>query len=327
MRHLFLDANVLLDFYRFGDDDLSEIRKTLALITGNELQLYTNQHLKDEISRNREKVISESLAEIKSLNYRIKAPNYGKDLVEYADLTAKLKEANTSLAHLINALQKLIADRTLPADSLISDLLSASQKVAISIEILDRAKDRTALLNPPGKKGSLGDSLHWECLLSIPHNYNCDIVSRDGDFASELDQKRMKDFLVEEWLEKFGKHAKISLFRSLSEYFSERFPQIKLSDELKKDELISQLFTSPNFASTHALVAELTHYSFFTNAQVVRLFEALCQNTQVGWIGTDADLQEFYLKLKDKAYWVPDEIQAKCAEALNVSKKDFFFPF
>jgi hypothetical protein len=324
MRRLFLDANILLDFYRFGDDDISEIRKILALIAGQELYLFTNQHLTDEISRNREKVISESLAEIKSLNYRVKTPNYGKDLPEYKALTEILKKANSSLANFTASLQNLIANRALPADNLISDLMSASQKIPITPEIMSSAKDRMALSNPPGKKGSLGDALHWECLLSIELGYNSDIVSRDGDFASELDPKRMKDFLIQEWNGKFGKYSEISIFRSLSEYFSARFPQIKLSEELKKDELISQLQTSANFATTHALIADLSHFSFFTNAQVVKMFEALNQNTQVGWIGTDADLQEFYLRLKDKAYWVPDEIQAQCAAYLNVNKDDFF---
>lgn len=327
MRQLFLDANILLDFYRFGDDDISEIRKVLALIAGKEITFHTNDHLRSEIARNREKIISESFAETKALNFRVKAPNYGKDLEEYKGLKEKLKEANELLGKFISALQGLISERKLPADSLISDLIAASNKVEITGEILEKAKVRLALSNPPGKKGSLGDAVHWECLLSIPAGYATDIVSRDGDFASELDPKRMKDFLAEEWSAKFGSHAKVQLFRSLSEYFSARFPQIKLSEETKKDELISQLHVSSNFATTHSLIADLAAFSFFTNAQVISLFEALYHNTQVGWIGTDPDVQEFYLKLKDKAYWVPNEIQERCAECLNVNKYDFFFPF
>lgn len=108
----------------------------------------------------------------------------------------------------------------------------------------------------------------------------------------------MKDFLVEEWKRRHGNYAEIQLFRSLSEFFANRFPQIKLSDEAKKDELTSQLSASPNFSTTHALIADLSGFSFFTNTQVIKLFEALHHNTRVGWIGGDSDLQDFYLEIK-----------------------------
>ena len=60
---------------------------------------------------------------------------------------------------------------------------------------------------------------------------------------------------------------------------------------------------------------------------MIQLFEALAYNSQVGWVGTDVDLQDFYLRLKDKAYWVPNEIHAQCAAYLNVPKDDFFLAF
>ena len=327
MRQLFLDANILLDFYRFGDDDISEIGKILTLIAGKEITLYTNDHLKDEIARNREKVISDSFSETKAVNYRVKAPNYGKDLAEYKLLTQQLKLANEAHAKFIAVLQPLISKRTLPADALIADLDAASENIAITTELLERAKNRLALSNPPGKKNSLGDALHWESLLSAKYGFSMDIVSRDGDFASELDPKSMKDFLVQEWTSKFGSWVTITLFKSLSDYFSARFPQIKLSEEVQKDDLITQLLNSPNFATTHSLIASLSKFVFFTNSQVIQLFEALAYNSQVGWVGTDVDLQDFYLRLKDKAYWVPNEIHAQCAAYLNVPKDDFFLAF
>jgi hypothetical protein len=46
VEHLFLDANILLDFYRFGEDDISEIGKLVVLIRDKEITLHSNDHLK-----------------------------------------------------------------------------------------------------------------------------------------------------------------------------------------------------------------------------------------------------------------------------------------
>ena len=75
MRYLFLDANILLDFYRFGDDDIEEIGKILALINDKEITLYSNSHLKAEVERNREKVLAESLKSLESARFSVRAPN------------------------------------------------------------------------------------------------------------------------------------------------------------------------------------------------------------------------------------------------------------
>lgn len=154
-----------------------------------------------------------------------------------------------------------------------------------------------------------------------------DLVSRDGDFAPELDATKIKNFLFGEWRDKFGEYSTISLFPSLSAYFAKRFPKIRLSDESLKNELINELELAPNFASTHRAISQLDRFTFFTAAQVVRLFEALVNNIDVGWIATDADVFEFFVKLKDKAYVVPDKVQEDAAKLLGLDKNSFFSPF
>lgn len=52
---VFLDANVYLSFYAYGKDDLEALEKLLYLVEHEEILLYTNSHLLDEVKRNREK--------------------------------------------------------------------------------------------------------------------------------------------------------------------------------------------------------------------------------------------------------------------------------
>ena len=89
---LFLDANILLDFYRFGDDDITEMGKLVALLEGGELELYVNDHLKNEVIRNREKVIAESFPELQATKYKVRTPNYCSKLPELAELRDALKD-------------------------------------------------------------------------------------------------------------------------------------------------------------------------------------------------------------------------------------------
>lgn len=325
MENLFLDANILLDFYRFGEDDISEIGKLVILIRDKEIRLHSNDHLKNEVARKREGEISQSFGELRATKYKVRAPSYCYRMKEFKDLTEALKLANKFHGDLVTAVESAITAHKLPADALIKSIFDAADNLAVDDHILARARLRRDLNNPPGKKEALGDAIHWECLLK-KRPYSLHIVSRDGDFASELNPKEIKSFLQDEWVgvTKFGK---VTLFKSLSEYFKAKFPDIKLSEESQKNELISRLESSPNFSSTHSIIADLSKYVFYTNHQVIRLFEALVKNDQVGWISSDSDVREFYLKLKDKAYIVPDELQDAASELLGIDKSDFFFPF
>lgn len=327
MSSLFLDANILLDFYRFGDDDISEVGKIVELIKGQEIVLFTNSQLESEIERNREKVLSESFSALKANKFSVRAPNYCASFPEYAELREALKVAGERHAALVAALENRVKQRQLPADTLIKTLLANAKVMPIDSTVVGKAKLRVDLGNPPGKKGSLGDAVHWECLLANASGYSFDLVSRDGDFASDLDSGKIKSMLQAEWSSRFGKHSSISLFPSLGAYLRTRFHQIKLSDEAAKNELIERLEIAPNFSTTHNIISELSGFSFFTSSQVIRLFEILVNNSQVGWIATDADIFDFYSKLQNKSYVVPENIQDQAAKLLEVDATDFFLPF
>jgi predicted nucleic acid-binding protein len=325
---LFLDANILLDFYRFGADDLAEVKKLITMVQQEELTIYTNQLLSDEVKRMREGAIAGSFSEFKAGKFKARVPNYCSGMDGLTELQEALKQANKAHSALVSKLEAQITARTLDADTLISDLFAQSQTIELDADLQQRAEQRQAWNNPPRKaKDTVGDALHWEALLSLENMYNFHLVSRDGDFGSELKPNEIKDFLKDEWTAHGGDYAKISLHTSLANFFRSQFPQIKLSDEAQKNALIERLQASPNFSSTHDVVEELSAFDFFTTRQVKSLFEALVENNQVGWIATDSDVNEFYLRLKNKAYLLPIDMWDEISRLLEVDEDDFFIPF
>lgn len=326
MEVLFLDANIYLDFYRYGDDDLAEIGKLLILVIDGDVKLLSNNHLTDEIARNRDAVLARSFSELTSSKLSIRTPNYCERFDDYKLLNEKLKELNKIHGNLVKSVKEKIDKKKLPADILIDSLMTRATKLQVSEEILQKAGLRVKLGNPPGKNGSLGDALHWECLLGANTVYNVSIVSKDADFASELDRKKVKDFLFCEW-RRTRPHGRVTLYPSLTEYFKKLFPNIKLSDETKKRNLIDQLESSQNFSTTHDIISELSGFSFFTSAQVQKLFSILINNSQVRWISGDKDINEFFLSLQPRSYVVKLEDHDEIALILGVDADSFFLPF
>ena len=200
-KHLFLDANIYLSFYLFGKDDLEEMMKVVKLVRDEEITLHTNSHLSKEIARNREVKIAEGFTAIKATNFAREYPHYFGDYAELQNLRAKLKEVSQLHSALIERARSDIEKKTLKADRLIAGLLKLGTSNEISPASVERAILRSELGDPPGKKGSIGDAIHWQSLLSSDA-LSIDIVSLDADFASALDSNKISAFLHEEWKSK-----------------------------------------------------------------------------------------------------------------------------
>jgi len=66
----------------------------------------------------------------------------------------------------------------------------------------------------------------------------------------------------------------------------------------EKAAAIEALVRSQNFQMTHHAIANLTPWmEFFTKSDAERLAEAAVDNRQIGWIITDGDVNQFYLRL------------------------------
>ena len=70
-----------------------------------------------------------------------------------------------------------------------------------------------------------------------------------------------------------------------------------MKTETEKQELIGKLVNSPNFITTHGVIAMMNKYTDWTDAQIEKLCSAVIDNTQVGWILGDDDVFEFFSRL------------------------------
>ena len=204
---------------------------------------------------------------------------------------------------LIERIQARIRERNLRADKVLSELFSSASRSDRDSGILERARSRVSLGNPPGKRGSIGDAVIWETLLQhVPDGEDLILVSDDADFLSPFDRSKIREFLGDEWKER--KSGDLFLFPSLLEYAKKHEKTIELRMETKRvrnqRRPVERLEDSDSSESTHNAIRALERCFPFTADNVLRLVEVLSDNSQVGWISEDPDVSSFYHRLYEE---------------------------
>jgi PIN domain-containing protein len=290
---VFIDANVFLSFYHFTSEDLVQLEKLAHLIEEDEILLQLPRQVIDETWRNRANKIKPALDALRKHTFAPKYPVYCKGYAQYAEMRRAAEFLEKQRSALVDQIDKDIEARNLGADKLLRRLFDAGKVIETSVQIVNRARLRSELGHPPGKKGSIGDAVNWESLLVEPIG-DLHVISEDGDFASALDETKFDDFLQDEWKKK-ARGGKVTLYRSLTPFLRQHYPDIDLRVEEEKQALIEKLYTSSDFATTHQIIAALSEYgTAFTPRQVDQLYNALLENNQVRWIARDADVLKFY---------------------------------
>jgi len=294
--HIFIDANIFLNFYDFNDEDLKQLKKLVNLIDRGGILLYVTKQLKDEVERHRDSKVSNSFKRFKDSRCNLEMPVICKTYQEY-EVIKRLQEAlDKNKTELANKLWADIENRTLKADEIISALFGAG-KFIDSDPFISKARVRHVKGNPPGKKdNSYGDEINWETLIKeVPDNTDFVIISKDGDYQSALNPDEINSFLKNEWAS--IKKSKIYYFKNLTTFFSKYKITIKLRFEEEKNNLIHSLGNSGTFAHTHEIIERLSKFSSFTDDQIVGIGIAALENSQVGSIITDPDIEEFYARV------------------------------
>lgn len=290
--NLFVDTNILLDFFHFTSEDLEELRKLAVLVREGEVKLYVPDQVIDEFKRNRESKIGDALKRCQGQRLSLQFPQLCKEYPEYETLREFQRDYQQTHERLLEDIRQDVQNRELKADHAIEDLLANATRITTDDGILNRARIRVEKGNPPGKKGSLGDAVNWEAVLSaVPNGEDMTIVTDDSDYRSPLDSETLDGFLRDEWENAHG--GVVSFYRNLSSLFRERFPDIKLAAELEKELLIRSLGTSGSFDQTHRIVGKLSKVGEFTPAQREDIAEAAVSNSQIRWIIGDSDVRDF----------------------------------
>lgn len=299
--NVFIDANVLLDFYRLSDGDLEEIRKISKLAEIEHIFLHLSDYLLDEFQRNREKTISLAAEQFRKSTINLHLPNLVRGYPEAEVLSNLRSKFNSEVKKLSDKLESDIRDRLLQADKIISELFGSVSVVVLDERIIANGILRSQLGRPPGKPNSIGDAIHWEWLLDVvPKKENLVLISSDGDFESPVVAGMPSTYILDEWKSR-GK-GDLVLYKSLTEFFKSEFPDIQLADEIEKASAIEKLCGSKNFATTHAMIAKLSKYEDFTKEETDKLLDGFLTNQQVSWILGDEDVKEFAMKLVQFAY-------------------------
>ena len=156
---------------------------------------------------------------------------------------------------MIQSVKADAANRELAADKLFDEIAAAAEVLETTDEVFAAAEKRRTVGNPPGKPTSLGDQISWEALLSeVEDETDLHIISKDGDFASDLSADAVMPVLAAEWTEKNG--GALALLEELRPFLNNNFPGVKLAIDIEKTEAIEQLVETGNFALTHSSISK-----------------------------------------------------------------------
>lgn len=299
MIHVFIDTNIFLEYFSFAPDDLEELKKLQVAVASGEVHLWTTSQVKDEFVRNREEQVAKSLKALRdTAPSKQSVPHIARALAGFADLNQAKQIYGEKLNKLEGDVLHAYEREDLAADHALNELWDLMNVIEVEEEIFSRACHRVECGNPPGKKGSVGDAINWEALLTAgPNEEKMYLVSNDKDFRSSVQDGRIKDVLLGEW--RAEKKGEVVLYRRLSDFFADIYPSIKLASDLERELRVRALVASNSFEETHRAVQRLAGEGEFSEAQVDDLFEAAIANSQIRWIASDADVNGFFRGLFD----------------------------
>lgn len=294
--HVFIDTNILLNFFHFSKDELDALNNIFASHEHGAAKVHLTQQVCDEFRRNRENKIKDALKRFKEVKFAALLPSFMKGYEEYV----AIRKLSTELQQLAKSImEKADADitaRNLLADRLIEDIFKRSEILDTTQSVFGDASMRMAIGNPPGKNNSIGDAINWTVLLqSVPSEENLHVISEDGDYYSCINEDAVHPFLEDEWKRK--KKSSLFVYRTLSAFMKEHFDGVAFSFDKTKESLIEDLSSSGSFATTHQIIGKLETYSYFSLKEVERILAAAIENEQFGWIVTDYDVSDFLNKI------------------------------
>jgi hypothetical protein len=239
---VFIDANILLDFYRLAGQ--SAIRQLKALERHQD-NLILGDQLRMEFMNNRQRAI---IAGIDRLT-RPERPALPAILLDSQPAKTWIKihgTAETNFKKVKSRIETILANPT-GADPVYQHLtrifdhdspfnLRRPDKKRYTIRNL--ARKRFVLGYPPRKLDatSLGDSLHWEWIIACAKEskdlHNVVIVSRDSDFGATYSGKAiLNDWLYREFKDRVSQKRDVLLTQRLTDALK------LLEEEVEKEDL------------------------------------------------------------------------------------------
>lgn len=293
--HVFVDTNILLNFFHFSGEDLDALSNVFASQEKGAASVHLTDQTVAEFRRNREAKILDALKRFNEFRRGLQLPHFMRAYEEFSKAEEIAGELQTKLGALEKRAEADIAESKLQADELIHGIFSSASILETTEAIYRKARMRVDLGNPPGKQGSLGDAVNWELLLeTVPTGQDLHLITEDKDFYSSMHTEMANPFLDAEWREK--KSSNLRVYRTLSKFMCEHFDGITLSFDTEKQGLIAALGESGSFAKTHSIVESLSAYGYFSFHEATAMLDAALENSQVRLILSDNDLDALFRK-------------------------------
>jgi predicted nucleic acid-binding protein len=243
---LFVDTNVLLDFYRIRKSDVST--KYLEQLEACRDRLILGSQLEMEYKKNRQRVILEALSAFAGPDWSKATP---------PALLSELQAARTLEKHRVRliAQQKKLNEKIMSilgepsrADPVYRTLqrlfkhrsgINLSREKDVRLEIRELAQKRFILGYPPRKSGdtSIGDAINWEWILrcALDTGKHVVIVTRDTDYGViHQGSSHLNDWLLQEFIQRVSHKRKIILTDKLSHGL--KLVHAAVTQEMEKEE-------------------------------------------------------------------------------------------
>lgn len=258
---IFVDTNILLDFYRVRSGgvglellDLIERHKDI-LITGSQVEM--------EYKKNRQRVILEALNAQKVPDWSgLSSPSF----MAKAQPAMQIAKSKKTIMIQQGKLKQRIAsvlDAPSRNDPVFKTLqrvfknpspynLTRDKKVRFSIRNL--AKKRFILGYPPRKQNdtSIGDAVNWEWIVHCAKESGKDIiiVTRDTDYGVTYDgQFFLNDWLKLEFQERISRKRKVILTDRLAQAFKQVAIPVSPAAEKEERDLLAEMNVLAPFQS------------------------------------------------------------------------------
>ena len=244
---LFVDTNVLLDFYRFPRSDVS-LRYVDQLEACKDRLILTAQ-VEMEYKKNRQKVISETLKGFTLPDWsKLTPPPLVADLQAAKTIVKCRTEISKQHKRLLDRMLKILRTPAVhdPVYQMLQRLFKYDSSLSLSRakkerhEIRELARKRFQLGYPPRKSDdtSIGDAVNWEWVVRCAEQTgkHVVIVTRDSDYgAIRPEGSYLNDFLRHEFGERLNKKRKLTLTDKLSEGL--RRVNAPVSRAMERDEI------------------------------------------------------------------------------------------
>lgn len=240
---LFLDTNILLDFYRARNETALSLLRHVDSISNKVIMTYL---VEMEFKKHRQSANLESFNALKAPS-QVSRPGLFSDAASVRALSKDIKNAEKRISRLRKRLRNALLKPTSHdpvykvAQRLFtkSDAYSLTQDNKLRFAVRHRAFRRFLLGYPPRKQGdtSIADAINWEWIVHCAEISKAEIiiVSRDSDYGVNLESEAfLNDWLVQEFRSRISQKRKINLYTRLSEALK-RF-QVEVTEEEQREE-------------------------------------------------------------------------------------------